>query len=145
MARKRRGPSRDAKVFISHSSRDRVFVEKVVTVLRGHRIAYWYAPKNIVGAQQWQDEIGRALRECNWFLLVLSENARRAKWVKRELAYALENNRYNERILSIVKQQGDYTTLSWTLSSFQQVDFTGGFETACIDLLRVWGIEYHPE
>ena len=47
-------------VFVSHSSRDRAFVERVVAVLRRHGIASWYAPTGILGTQQWQDEIGRA-------------------------------------------------------------------------------------
>jgi len=145
MAKKRRPHSRAANVFISHSSRDRVFVERIVAVLGRYHIAYWYAPKNILGAQQWQDEIGLALRQCNWFLLVLSKNVLTSKWVKRELAYALENNRYNARILSIRKTPGDYSALSWTLSSFQQIDFSRKFDVACVDLLKVWGVEYEQD
>jgi len=145
MARRRRASARRADVFISHSSRDHVFVERIVAVLRRHGIACWYAPGSILGAQQWQDEIGRALGRCNWFLVVLSQNALRSKWVKRELAYALSDDRYNERILSIVKTPGDYADLSWTLPSFQQVDFSAGFDDACVSLLRVWGVVYRPD
>ena len=116
MARRRQGFPPHAKVFVSHSSRDRPFAERVVEVLRRHGIANWYAPAHILGAQQWQDEIGRALRRCNWFLLILSEDALNSKWVKRELAYALEDDRYNDHILSIVKTPGNYFKLSWTLS-----------------------------
>jgi TIR domain len=123
MARRRQvSPSR-TDVFVSHSSRDRAFVERVIGVLHRHGIANWYAPTRILGAQQWQDEIGRALRRCNWFLLVLSKNALNSKWVKRELAYALEDDRYNDHIVSIVKTPGNYFDLSWTLSSIQRVDF----------------------
>jgi hypothetical protein len=145
MARRRPAAAHHPDVFISHSSRDRVFVEKIVAVLRRHGIACWYAPTNILGAQQWQDEIGRALRRCNWFLLVLSKNALKSKWVKRELAYALEDDRYNDRILSIVKTPGKYFDLSWTLSSSQRIDFTGDFDLGCASLLRVWGAVYRPE
>jgi len=145
MARKRHALPRPANVFISHSSRDRVFVERIVTVLRRHGIACWYAPNNILGAEQWQDEIGRALRQCNWFLLVLSKNALKSKWVKRELAYALEDDRYDERILLIVKTPGNYNDLSWTLSAIQQVDFSGHFDDACVSLLRVWGVVYRTD
>ena len=142
MARRRRASTHHPDVFISHSSRDRVFVEKLVGVLREHGIACWYAPTAILGAQQWQDEIGHALRRCNWFLLVLSKNSLESKWVKRELSYALEDDRYNEHILSIVKTPGDYRSLSWTLTSLQRVDFAGNFDDACASLLRVWGVVY---
>ena len=32
--------------------------------------------------------------------------------------------------------------LSWTLSQMQMVDFTGGFDNGCRDLLRIWGVGY---
>jgi len=145
MARKRRAAARYANIFISHSSRDRVFVEKVVTELRRHGMACWYAPINIVGAQQWQDEIGRALRRCNWFLIILSRNALRSKWVKRELAYVLDDNRYDGRIVAIVKTPGNYAGLSWTLSAIQQVDFSGKLDGAFGSLFRVWGVTYRAD
>jgi len=44
--------------------------------------------------------------------------------------------------IAIVKTPGDYADLSWTLSSFQQVDFSVEFEDACVSLLRVWGVVY---
>jgi hypothetical protein len=145
MATKRRALSRHPSVFVSHSNRDRVFAERIVAVLRRHGIACWYAPNNILGAQQWQDEIGRALRQCNWFLLILSKNALKSRWVKRELAYALEDDRYDGRIVSVVKSPGNYADLSWTLSSIQQVDFACHFDDACVNLLRVWGIVYRTD
>jgi hypothetical protein len=143
MARKRRAPYDHPDIFISHSTRDRVFVERIVGILHRHGIACWYAPTAILGAQQWQDEIGRALGRCNWFLLVLSKNSQESKWVERELAYALEDDRYNEHIVSVVKTPGDYRSLSWTLSSLQRVDFSGDFDDACARLLRIWGVVYH--
>jgi hypothetical protein len=76
---------------------------------------------------------------------VLSKNSLESKWVKRELAYALEDDRYNEHILSVVKIPGDYRSLSWTLSSLQRVDFSGDFDDACVRLLRVWGIVYQSD
>jgi hypothetical protein len=145
MAGRRRELCGHPDVFISHSSRDRLFVERIVAVLRRHGIACWYAPTAILGAQQWQDEIGHALRRCSWFVLVLSKNLLKSKWVKRELAYALEDDRYNEHILSLVKTSGDYRSLSWTLSSHQRVDFSGDFDEACVHLLRVWGVVYLPD
>ncbi len=141
MAGKRLGRATRANVFISHSSHDRVFAEKVVAVLQRHGIASWYAPARLLAARQWHDEIGRALRKCDWFLLILSEYSLRSKWVKRELNFALNADRYNDSILSIVKTPGDYARLSWILSSYQQIDF----DEACADLLRVWGIVYQSE
>lgn len=70
------------EVFLSHSSRDVQFVEELVGALRRHGIPVWYSRTNIRGAQMWHDEIGAALRRCDWFVLVLSPGAVGSPWVK---------------------------------------------------------------
>ena|SRR2546427_2421434 len=55
---------------------------------------------NILGAQQWHDEIGAALRRCDWFVLVLSPNAIESIWVKRELLFSLQQNRFEDKIIN---------------------------------------------
>ena len=54
---------------------DRPFVNRLVDVLRRHATPVWYGETNIQGVQQWHDEIGAALRRCDWFVLVLSPDA----------------------------------------------------------------------
>jgi hypothetical protein len=114
-------------------------------VLERHRVRYWYSAQHIRGAQEWHDAIGRALHVCNWFLVVLTPASLRSLWVKRELAFALRQRRYNERIIPVLLKRCQFHDLSWTLGQFELVDFTGDFETACRELLRIWGIEYEPE
>jgi hypothetical protein len=63
-------------------------------------------------------------------------------WVKRELLFALNESRYNERIIPLLRKPCEYSRLSWTLPEFQLVDFTGDFELGCWQLLRVWKLEY---
>jgi hypothetical protein len=82
------------EVFLSHSSQDRQFATDLAGVIRRHGIPVWYSQTNILGAQQWQDEIGAALQRCDWFVLVLSPNSAESMWVKRELSYALQQNRF---------------------------------------------------
>jgi hypothetical protein len=65
---------------------------------------------NIQGAQQWHDQIGTALRRCDWFLLVLSPQSVQSRWVKHELIYALQENRYRERIIPVLYKTCDAAT-----------------------------------
>ena len=104
------------ELFVSHATQDRRFVGKLTTVLKKHRIRFWYSRKHLTGAQQWHDEIGEALRRCDWFLLILSPAAVRSEWVKRELVYALQERRFNDRILPVLHKRCDFRNLSWTLS-----------------------------
>ncbi len=124
---------------MSHSHLDRSFVNKLVRILRSHGLPYWYSPKHIIGAQQWHDEIGRALARCGWFVVVLSPSSVKSPWVKREPVYALNEKRYKDRIVPLLLRRCQYVKLSWTLQAFQMVDFTRGFDQGCRELLRVWG------
>jgi len=65
-------------------------------------------------------------------------------WVKRELSFALQQNRFEDRIVPIVYQPADINQLSWTLSLFQMVSFTGQLDDGYRDLLRIWGLGYQP-
>lgn len=130
------------ELFLSHSSRDRRFVVRLARMLKRHKIRYWYSAAHIAGAKQWHDEIGRALARCEWFLLVLTPDSVRSAWVKRELLFALDDARYNERIIPLLRKRCKPSRLSWTLREFQLVDFTESFDVGCQQLLRIWGLEY---
>lgn len=132
------------EAFLSHSSLDHDFVTDLATMLRRHGIPLWYSQTNIMGAQQWHDEIGAALRRCDWFLLVLSPNSVASIWVKRELIFALQQNRFENRIVPLLYQPCDFDRLSWVLPSFQIIDFQRTFEDGCRGLLRLWGLGYQP-
>jgi hypothetical protein len=133
------------EVFLSHSSENEAITRRLAETLRNHGIPVWYSATNIRGAQQWHDEIGKALKRCDWFIVLLSNDSITSRWVKMELAYALRHSQYSERILPILLEECDYESLSWTLDSFQIVDLSGDFETGCTDTLNTWGFGFDPE
>ena len=139
---KKKATSLPQEVFLSHSSRNRSFASKLASTLRDHGIPVWYSETNILGAQQWHDEIGRALDRCDWFAGVLSRSSVNAMWVKRELGFALNDPRYRDRIIPILYRDCEVRKLSWTLRGMQNVDFRKDFDSGCKDLLRIWGIGY---
>ena len=132
------------EIFISHSASNRVFVQKLTRALKQSGIKYWYSATHIRGAREWHDEIGRALNRCDWFVVVLTPEAVRSKWVKHELLFALQSDRYNGRIVPILRADCKFALLSWTLSSFQFVDFRQDFERAFQQLLKAIGISRKP-
>ena len=133
------------EIFLSHSNRNQKFARRVADTLRDRAIPVWYSETHIVGAEQWHDEIGNALARCDWFLLVLSPQSVKSRWVKRELVHALNDDRYDNHIVPLLYRPCDVNQLSWTLPSIQAVDFTrderGGF--AC--LLRIWDLDTEEE
>lgn len=130
------------EVFLSHSSADAKFATNLAETLSFHGIPVWFSRTNIVGSQQWHDEIGAALKRCDWFVVVLSPHSVDSVWVKRELVFALQQKHFETKIVPIVLEPCDYERLSWTLSMFQMVKFNGAFDDGCRDLLRAWGMGY---
>lgn len=112
------------EVFLSHASLDSQFARDLAAVMRRHGIPVWFSQTNILGAQQWQDEIGAALQRCDWFVVILSPQSADSMWVKRELSYALQQNRFENKIVPITDQRSDYERLSWAFSLFQMIDFS---------------------
>ena len=126
------------EVFLSHASQDSAKARRLRDVLVAHGIPVWFSRHHIRGAQQWQDEIGTALRRCGWFMIVLTPFAVKSMWVKRELSHALSEKRYQDHIIPLLFQECDPRALSWTLPQFQMIDFTNDYWGACGELLRVW-------
>lgn len=135
----RRRSARSGEVFISHAVKDRVFVRRLLGILKKNCIPYWISEAHIPGAVEWHDEIGRALNRCSWFLIILSPNAVKSTWVKRELMYALQPKRYKGRIIPVYFRDCKHELLSWTLAELQFIDFRKDFKAGCEDLLKLWG------
>ncbi len=140
--KRRRASRKPREVFLSHSSRDRWIASRIADMLRCHGIAVWYSRTHLRGAQQWHDQIGAALNRCDWFVVLVSKSSIKAKWVKHELVFALNSDRYENKVLPVQIGSCDPAELSWTLKNFQIVDFTRGFGLGCRALLRTWGIRF---
>ena len=142
MPRKRR--TAPSEIFVSHSSKNSVFTDRLKDVLARHGVKSFVSKANIRGAQEWHDEIGTALKRCDWFLLVLSPQSVRSAWVKHELIYALQENRYRGRIIPVLYKTCDHEALSWTLAAIEWIDFRKDFDAACEKLLHIWQLKYRP-
>lgn len=132
---------RPREVFVSHSNTDRSIASEFVRVLRQHGIKVWFSPIHIHGAQQWHDEIGRALDRCDWFIVLLTPASVRSNWVQREYLYALNDARYRSRITPVLIKTCSYQRLSWTIDQIQFVDFRKSRGEGFRRVLQRWGIE----
>jgi TIR domain len=130
------------EIFISHSSRNAAFAERLVAMLNAHGLRTFLSRRNIKGAQQWHDEIGAALARCSWFIVVLTPQSVASEWVKREFVYAMQDRRYGGHIVPAIYKTCDFQNLSWTLSSLEYIDFRRDFDQGCRDLLAIWKIRY---
>ncbi|SRR6266849_579290 len=102
--------------------------EEARQVLRGHEIDVWYSEKHIRGASQWHDEIGNALKKCDWLVVLLTPDSVKSKWVRREVHYALRSDRYEERLIPLIVKKCDVDELSCVLSGLQTITLSGRWE-----------------
>ncbi|HAC91823.1 MAG TPA: phosphopeptide-binding protein, partial [Planctomycetaceae bacterium] len=78
------------RIFISHSTQDRVFIEQqILPALRSRGCELWYSTDDIHGADDWEKQIREGLTSCDWFLVVLSKSSVQSRWVKAEVNWAL--------------------------------------------------------
>jgi hypothetical protein len=96
-ARRGPGPAPDAlySCFISYSSKDQVFADKLHADLQDAGVRCWFAPHDLpIGAKTW-DAIDEAIGLRDKLLVILSEASIRSDWVEDEVnkAYAKERDR----------------------------------------------------
>ncbi len=132
------------EVFLSHSSRDRKMASELASVLIQHGIPVFYSPHNIIGGQQWQDEILRALQRCDTFCVLLTPDATESAWVQREVSFALDERRFDHSIVPLIGRPCELGRLKW-LKIFQMVDLSRDFSDGCRRLLRIWGVGAREE
>ena len=81
-------------VFISYSSKDTFYVEKIKESLEDRGIKCWMANAfTITNGEDFRDRIMSALNDSTIILLVLSENSMTSNWVQLEITQALLNNK----------------------------------------------------
>lgn len=79
--------------FISYSSKDRTFAERLHADLQAKGVRCWFAPHNMPIGAKILDTIDEAIRLRDKVLLVLSESAIASDWVEGEVTRALDEER----------------------------------------------------
>jgi len=108
-------------VFISHSSQDREFVENhIVRFLESNGISTWYSKATIQSATEWERSIVQGLKECSWFLLVMSSASCQSEWVKDEVFWGIDNRQ--NRIIPVIIDDVDMGEFHIRLRRIQAID-----------------------
>lgn len=128
------------KIFISHASEDREFVEsELIPVLSSHGVETWYSKDDIHGSDQWERRIVEGLKSCDWFMLVMSPNSALSEWVKDEVNWAFQNRM--DRITPVFFEDCDSIDFHIRMPRLHHVDYRFDRAEARKNLLNVWGIE----
>ena len=119
------------QIFISYSRADKDFVDSLARDLesyQGGKFDCWTDRADISGGDDWNKAISRAIRNCSYFLLVLSPKSAGSMKVGQELSLA---DKHNKRIIPLMYQTCDIPEeLELLLTRPQIIDFTQGHEEA---------------
>ncbi|MBI1354180.1 MAG: TIR domain-containing protein [Acidobacteria bacterium] len=83
--------------FISYSTQDQAFAERLHADLQDHGVRCWFAPYDIQGGKKLHAQIEEAIRVHDRLLLILSEASMASEWVKTEILHALQKERTQGR------------------------------------------------
>jgi TIR domain/Pentapeptide repeats (8 copies) len=83
--------------FISYSSKDQDFAERLHSDLQNKCVRCWFAPHDVRGGSKLHEQIDEAIRVYDRLLLVLSENSMSSEWVKTEIANARQKELIEKR------------------------------------------------
>ncbi len=86
--------------FISYSTADQAFAEKLHADLQRKGIRCWFAPEDLRIGTEFRQEIEQAIKAYDKLLLVLSQHSIRSRWVGSEVEAAFDlEARKGKRVL----------------------------------------------
>jgi len=109
------------KVFISHADVDETFARKVVAGLEEAGFEAWDASREILPGDNWAAKIARALQESEAMVVLLSPDALRSGSVRREIDYALGEQRYSNRLISVLPKELNEEKVPWILRHLRMI------------------------
>jgi hypothetical protein len=71
--------------FISYSTQDQDFAERLHSRMRDQGLRVWFAPEDIQGGKKLHEQIDEAIRVYDKLLLILSTESLASEWVKTEI------------------------------------------------------------
>jgi len=79
--------------FISYSTKDQEFADRLHADLQAKGVRCWFAPDEMKGGRKLHEQIDEAIRLHDKLLLILSEHSMSSPWVKTEIANAREREK----------------------------------------------------
>lgn len=90
---------RTPRVFISHSSSDKNFVQLVATELRNRAIDAWFDKEQVLVGDDVLEKLGEGLQTMDFLVFIISRKALQSRWVDRELKFAARRQIEDKQIL----------------------------------------------
>ncbi len=90
-------PKRFESLFLSYSTKDKEFTEKLHARMRDAGMHVWFAPEDVKAGDYLFEQVDRAIQLHDRLLLVLSKDSIQSKWVEWEIRKAHKVERAEKR------------------------------------------------
>jgi uncharacterized protein YjbI with pentapeptide repeats len=112
--------------FISYSTQNQDFADRLHADLQDHGVRCWFAPHDMKAGRKVHEQIDEAIRVYDRLLLILSDESMASPWVKTEIAKArAKENSQRRRVLFPVRLVPFENVRAW-----EQFDADVGGDTA---------------
>lgn len=85
--------------FISYSSKNQAFAEKLHADLQNKGVRCWFAPEDLKWGDETRTRIDESINRHDKLLLILSKQSIASDWVKKEVETAMERESKQKRII----------------------------------------------
>jgi hypothetical protein len=100
--------------FISYSTKDQAFADRLYADLQNKGVRCWFAPHDVQGGKKIHEQIDEAIRLHDKLLLILSPHSMESEWVKTEIAKARKRElRDQRRVLFPIRLAPFETLRDW--------------------------------
>ncbi len=141
--------------FISYSSHDHTFAEKLHADLERHGVQCWFAPHDMKIGDKIRQRIEDSIQEHDKLLLVLSEHSVESVWVESEVETAFEKERQQKWLVLFPIRLDDsvmQTRYAWAaeirrtrnIGDFRGWTQPDAYQQALNRLLRDLEVQAHP-
>lgn len=126
------------KVFVSHASDDKPFVDRLVADLANHSVPVWYDKLDLRIGESVPGKINQGIADSKYFAIVLSPAAVTSAWVTEELNAALmiQIAKGGTFLLPILLKD---CTIPPLLAHRRYADFRNDYDSTLKELLSLWG------
>ncbi|MCE7859117.1 MAG: hypothetical protein DPW18_16765 [Chloroflexi bacterium] len=117
---------RPLKVFLCHASTDKPKVRELYRYLKRRGINPWFDEEHLVGGQDWQVEIPKALATSDAIIICLTKNSvDKEGYIQKEIKFALDKAlEMPEGRIFLIPVKFEECEVPFTLSRYQWVDLT---------------------
>lgn len=119
----------NSRIFICYSKYDHALVEPLAHMLRKSFDQVWF-DENLHGGEEWWSEIVKAIRGCDHFIFMMTNDALNSEWCQREIS---EAKRQYKHILPVLARGG--TNVPDDLIKLQYVNMTEGITVEALNQL----------